>query len=443
VSDLFYGGRLKDAPAKATSMQWKRDSLVREIVGHAPCQGSVLGLFPLEGVGAWCNTEWQNKSRFNILSALLAVGLALECDPTHSVGIITPYAAQARLLNRILQDLGQDGPHIVAATVHRFQGQEKNVILFDSVDGEPQKKAGVLLMGGHGSTAMRLVNVAITRAQGKFIALVDREFLSEKHPATSPLRQLLDHQMFLTKAEVLPGAWPESSWQGAGLKGAVRMLIGPAGPQTFGDDIAKAQQSLNILAPTGPAASSPLFSELQPSLTGGLRLSLNGSPVTDFVAGVKHGAHQIGPDCRLSAILDREILWLHLSGQADWFLRLRLPKAVSLLTDYWQASPGKALSPEKTVSAVPECPEGHGRMILRNGRHGVFWSCACYPSCRETAVVRAEHITALACEKRILCPRGHQMVGRQAGQSKTIFLGCSEYPRCEGTKPLAELIAHG
>ncbi|PTQ55289.1 MAG: DNA helicase [Candidatus Carbobacillus altaicus] len=76
---------------------------------------------------------------------------------------------------------------VVASTVHRFQGLEKDVILFDAVDGPPFSKAGVLL---EGDAAARLINVAMSRARGKLIILGNRTFLQDRLSAEHPLNRL-------------------------------------------------------------------------------------------------------------------------------------------------------------------------------------------------------------------------------------------------------------
>ena len=37
-------------------------------------------------------------------------------------------------------------------------------------------------------------------------------------------------------------------------------------------------------------------------------------------------------------------------------------------------------------STAPPCPDGHGAMLLRQGRTGSFYSCVTYPACRRTAL---------------------------------------------------------
>ena len=51
----------------------------------------------------------------------------------------------------------------IAATVHRFQGNEQDCIVLDLVDGPPDKKAGRILTGNFvDSDAGKLINVAVS-----------------------------------------------------------------------------------------------------------------------------------------------------------------------------------------------------------------------------------------------------------------------------------------
>jgi superfamily I DNA and/or RNA helicase len=67
------------------------------------------------------------------------------------LGIITPYKAQVELLKSLLKDYEDD-----INTVDSFQGQERDIIIFNSV--RSGKNIGFL-------NDLRRLNVAITRAK--------------------------------------------------------------------------------------------------------------------------------------------------------------------------------------------------------------------------------------------------------------------------------------
>lgn len=183
---LFYAGQLEDS------------SGVREgtmsIVQSQPYPGSALIFCDLSKLSPFCFSDQQSHSRFNIISALIAVSLAYKNTQNNelNIGIITPYNAQSRLIQRLLQDLHLNEKSVKVATVHRFQGTERNLIIFDTVESPPQSKAGKLIVGGLKSTAMRLANVAVSRAQGKFIGLVNYQYIQQKLDSFNIFRKFID-----------------------------------------------------------------------------------------------------------------------------------------------------------------------------------------------------------------------------------------------------------
>jgi hypothetical protein len=169
ASDKFYEGRLRDYDGDRTDdKRWAE----RPPAGRAVC------LVDTTSLGAWSQrSPGVRPSKFNIYSALVATELAellvqdMDRDSgnsgSHPVGIITPYRAQANLLNVLVRERGlRESVH--AGTVHSFQGTESQAIIFDYVEDEPYWKAGPLLLGEGGE---RLMNVAVTRARNRLLVI--------------------------------------------------------------------------------------------------------------------------------------------------------------------------------------------------------------------------------------------------------------------------------
>lgn len=92
-----------------------------------------------------------------------------------SVGVVTPFRAQAQLLQQLVQDseplgLVREKSQLLVDTVHRFQGDERDVMLFSPVvsAGMSAGALGFLRSNGH------LFNVAITRARALLHVVGDR-----------------------------------------------------------------------------------------------------------------------------------------------------------------------------------------------------------------------------------------------------------------------------
>lgn len=169
------------------------------IVKSEPLSGKPMNLVDLAGTYS-ASYKNNDNSRFNILSAIISFGTALkaeisqnEIDLTNeNAGIITPYSAQARLIRAMIQD--NENSRISCATVHQFQGSERNVIVFDAVESYPMAKVGWLLSKNDNNSVTRLINVAITRARGKFIAVANSKFWKNKMEDTNNLfYQMLMH----------------------------------------------------------------------------------------------------------------------------------------------------------------------------------------------------------------------------------------------------------
>lgn len=156
------------------------------IVAKNPLKGDAVNLIDL--AGSYCAaSKNSDNSRFNILSAIVSfsTAVAAERDGLKSVGIITPYAAQTRLVRAMIRDYyGFNSPVVNCATVHQFQGSESDVLVFDAVESYPTNKVG-FLMGKVPNEVVRLINVAITRAKGKLITVANASFWNNTFKGTN------------------------------------------------------------------------------------------------------------------------------------------------------------------------------------------------------------------------------------------------------------------
>ena len=145
----------------------------------------------------WSGKQVGSLSRFNFYSATVAVELAAMAahalpEPSLGepppIGIVTPFAAQRRLLSRLVIDLGL-APWVLAGTVHTFQGQEADLIIFDAVLDEPYWAAR-LTTPRDAEEVKRDLNVAVTRARHKFVFLASSDWLNRHAGPASALGQL-------------------------------------------------------------------------------------------------------------------------------------------------------------------------------------------------------------------------------------------------------------
>lgn len=154
-----------------------------DVVMRTPFAGHAMNLLDLSGTYCAANKTADN-SRFSIVHALFSFCTAITAEQNgeQSIGIITPYVAQMRLIRAMIKDYRQTAnSDISCSTVHQFQGSERNVIIFDAVESYPSEKPGWLMSKEDNGSLTRLINVAVTRARGKLVTVANRSFWERKY----------------------------------------------------------------------------------------------------------------------------------------------------------------------------------------------------------------------------------------------------------------------
>jgi hypothetical protein len=134
-------------------------------------------------------------SRYNPIHALVVDALIRWIEGTGTdvgtgIGVIAPFSPQARLLHGLLAD------HESAAetgTVHRYQGGERDVIIYDTTEA-PAHGIGVhpWFTGSDAEDAgARLLNVALSRARDRLIVIADLNRLAPAASAGTPAARTL------------------------------------------------------------------------------------------------------------------------------------------------------------------------------------------------------------------------------------------------------------
>ncbi len=152
-SELFYGGLLKSG---------------REHTGK-----SALYIKNNQSFMTSKSKSFVNEG--NRISVIEQTSLALRRGK-RSIGTITPFKAQAEDINQSLLVYKDEYPDadIQAGTVHKFQGKEKNIVIFDiTYSSQGNKQVPITFLGDMESEAARLLNVAMTRAEDFFVLVGD------------------------------------------------------------------------------------------------------------------------------------------------------------------------------------------------------------------------------------------------------------------------------
>lgn len=162
---FIYGGLLKDHSST--------NNIESTITCNEPYGGYSLIRINTDDINSVAS-KINTGSRYNIVSAFISVSEAIECIKNNlSVCIITPYRAQAALINNLIDQKGISDK-VYCATIHQFQGHEADAIILDTVECEPFTTVSKLIKDK--KTVLRLINVAITRARGKLIVIGSNDF---------------------------------------------------------------------------------------------------------------------------------------------------------------------------------------------------------------------------------------------------------------------------
>ena len=136
-------------------------------------------------------------SRLNKLHALLVRNFVRHLrlngvvEANHDLGICTPYSAQARHIQKLLKEDSLD-KLVQCGTVHRFQGDERRIVLFEIPESSGRRALGQFVQGvPPDHTGARLISVAVSRAQEHFVVLANLTHLDNRLPSNSLLRSIL------------------------------------------------------------------------------------------------------------------------------------------------------------------------------------------------------------------------------------------------------------
>jgi len=186
---IFYKGQLIDCLSNDT-LHDINVLLEKSPFGHNP-----LLLYDVSSTNPW-SSHLERRGRYNLYSAVLSAELAKQATQAgiESVGVISPYSVHARLIKMILEDSGDPQlRRLQVSTVHKFQGLEQDMIIFDIAEGPMPRYGPSGLVDGVdlGSQAAKLINVSITRPKAQIAVVANVKYLVSKLPRGAILLQLL------------------------------------------------------------------------------------------------------------------------------------------------------------------------------------------------------------------------------------------------------------
>ena len=399
VSKRMYHDLLESAP----EMQMKH----AKIVSSDPVSGKCMALIDLTGLMTVC-TKTKDQSRFNVLSALLAIGLAARAAGKYNVGVITPYNAQSRLLHSMARDLADSGKlnhKITCATVHQFQGSEQDMIIYDAVECYRMPYPGMLLSSEKNNYANRLFNVAMTRAKGKFISLVNAEYMANKKLSGMLMfRQLIDQL---------------SGWAIRGSKilkelgqNNIRIAADHSLDEQFIYELSKAKSEVRIDIPgsmnTDFEITQKLATVLKSLNQSGVSVTIRAEHKQELPAEIRSMAIENEYVANPVTIIDKEVSWFGQPSSGAYFtadgktLQVFCRPVIRFEGKHCARSLYNMLEMSSTID-----------MDDQKNEQGTYDTFGAY--------VRGE----LKCDK---CGKPMEL---KKGKSGRFFLACSGYPKCD------------
>ncbi|MGN9810216.1 DEAD/DEAH box helicase [Micromonospora sp. BQ11] len=238
---------------------------------RADWAGGELVLLDTSRIGARTARKQGMSSRYNLMHAQLVAGLLADSGgDVSSLGVISPFAAQARLLESLLP--ASDLEDWAASTVHRFQGGERDIVVYDTVDSG----TGVRPLhrwfteGESGGDGARLLNVAASRARDHLVVVAALDQLHRSRTTQDAVRQFF--AKLLERGQVVP-------WETAlDYSPATRRVTGPV-TEPLRDDLAGAG-TVEMWLPRAPLVG---LRALIPSLKLLAEQDVANEPVTIWV----------------------------------------------------------------------------------------------------------------------------------------------------------------
>ncbi|MEZ7494966.1 DEAD/DEAH box helicase [Leeuwenhoekiella aequorea] len=179
-------------------IKWSNDHIYRTTLGQVmtikttPAQYDVVekGFYWLDVKGEMDNEK--NTNKYHALSTKNLYDRLRADNPTKSIGIITPFRGQRKLLQDII---GESDKLLKIDSVHKFQGDEKDIIIFNMVisSNSAQSKLNFVNRNSY------ILNVAITRARAALYIIGDFNALSAKGSPKTPVEKLAHYANDLSK----------------------------------------------------------------------------------------------------------------------------------------------------------------------------------------------------------------------------------------------------
>lgn len=182
ANEQFYDGRINIADSCGQGTDWDRD-MTHASKARAIAAGPPVVFVDVDGTESWRKRFGAaiNSSEIEVASELVDRFVTEEVVPEEELGVITPYRGQRSMI----ADATQNHGGVEVSTVDGFQGRERDVIIFSTVNTE---KGGLRFAGNPNR-----FNVASTRPKTRFIMIGNRSAIEAKAAWGNPIKEFIEY----------------------------------------------------------------------------------------------------------------------------------------------------------------------------------------------------------------------------------------------------------
>ncbi len=412
----------------------------------------------------------QYGSHYNLTHAMLVKNLCLQlvesgfATEDDRLGVCTPYAAQAKLIKRLMADSAPDSL-INVGTVHRYQGDEKEMMILDIPDSLGEWNVGVFLQADSTEDdGAKLFNVAVSRARNHLVIVANLNYLDKHLPPKAFLRHIIAEGrkagVTIDAHKTFPLWAPTSDTQEFEPVFAAENIAPSAlfDDRTFYEalrlDVERATSEIVIFSAFYTARRVAFYEQLfARKISEGVRIRCvtrpprnNGSMDASESDKILKSFEKMGivVDTRDAihekvVIIDRSILWsgslnaLSNSGSTDEMMTRTISRATAIqVANFLAKGRNKPTDGDATQKENPPCGQCGHRAALLRGRYGHYWQCEEQCGWSESVKSAKGDANVFDGKQPPDCPLCKiPMKARFANGSG--FWGCSNYPACKQT----------